>query len=230
MPYTVLTRYFNMLYISPKLNIMKSVLILFITFLFYCNATAQAHLVTTEYQKTKQSAIEMEMPYTEKVVSDAIEDKMGKMGFKAKSNKGFMVYKGVRIAELGAGTYDLYFKTDRKSRKEKDMTIVTMMLSEGPEKFVSDPEVLTNAKNFLDSQVVAIEAFDLEVQVTDQDNAVKKGDKKMSKLIDDANDLQKKKAKIEKDIEDNLKEQENQRKELETQNQILNTLKGKRKQ
>ncbi|MEO6230778.1 MAG: hypothetical protein ABJB11_03810 [Ferruginibacter sp.] len=209
---------------------MKRLSILFITVLFYCSATAQAHLVTTDYQKTKQSAIEMELPYAEKIVGDAIEDKMEKMGFKSKSNKGYMVYKGVRIAELGAGTYDLYFKTDRKSRKEKDMTIVTMMMSEGPDRFVSDPTVLTSAKNFLDSQVVMVEAYDLEVQVTEQDNSVKKADKKMSSLVSDLDDLQKKKAKIEKDIEENLKNQENQKKEIETQNLILTTLKGKRKQ
>ncbi len=211
---------------------MKKVIIVFLALFTFCKSFSQARITTTEYQKTPQPSIEVEMPFSEKTVTKAIDDKLQKLGYKGKESKGFMTYKGVKMAELGPDTYDLYFKTERKSRKEKDITVVTMLVSTGYDKFVSDgnSSVLGNAKNFLDSQFVMVEAFELEQQVTDQDNEVKKADKKMASLTEEAEELQKKKKKLEKDIEENLKAQENQKNEMGKQNQILNTLKGKRKQ
>ena len=52
----------------------------------------------------------------------------------------------------------------------------------------------------------------------------------MKNLTDEAEDLQKKKRKIEEDIEANLKAQENQKAEVATQGELLNTLMGRRKQ
>ena len=210
---------------------MKRSILLFISIVIAGHVFSQARNATVEYQKAPQSAVEMEVPYPEKTVSKAIEDKLEKLGYKGKESKGFVVYRSVRMPELGPDAYDLYFKTDRKSRKEKDVTILTMLVSSGMDKFLDNSStVMSNAKTFLDSQVVVVEAYDLEVQVGDQESQVKKADKKMVNLTEEAEDLQKKKKKLEKDIEENLKAQEDQKKETEKQNLILSTLRGKRKQ
>ncbi len=212
---------------------MKKITLLALVAFISISCFAQARLTTAEYQKVMQPALEIEVPFTEKTVMKTIVDKLEKQGYKSSSNKGYNVFKGVRMAELGPDSYDLYFKTDRKSRKEKDNTVLTMMISSGYEKFIGDSTnspLIGNAKEFLNKQIDASAAYDLELQITDQEDVSKKADKKLANLVDDGNDLQKKKEKIERDIADNIKKQADQKAEAEKQQQIFSTLKSKRKQ
>lgn len=193
---------------------------------------AQAKLATADYQKTMQPAVEVEIPFPEKTVLKAIDDTLQKMGYKGKETKGYVVYKGVKMPQLGTESYDLYFKTDRKSKQQKDVTILTMMISSGFDKFIgetTDAPVINNAKSFLNKQTDMVVAYDLEQQIKDQEESTKKADKKLSGLVEDAESLQKKKTKLDNDIAENLKQQETQKAEAEKQKQILVTLKGKRK-
>jgi hypothetical protein len=192
----------------------------------------QAKLATAEYQKSMQPALEIEVPFSQKTILNAIEDKFIKMGYKGKDTKGYLTFKGVVLPEFGVDTYDLYFSAERKSKKEKDFSIVTMMISSGYEKFIGDTTnaiVLDKAKGWLNNLTPLTAAYDLELQITDQDDVTKKAEKKLNGLIEDAQDLAKKKAKIEKEIADNTTDQANQKAELEKQQQVLQTLKGKRK-
>lgn len=155
------------------------------------------------------------------------------MGYKGKESKGFMVYKGVKLADIGNDSYDLYFMADRLSRKNKDNSTLTLLISKGFESFISDSTdaaVMNNAKKYLDSIKLMIAAYDLELQIQAQEDAVKKADKKYTNLVEDGDNLEKKRKSIEKDIEDNKKDQANQKTETEKQRQILETLRGKRKQ
>jgi len=193
---------------------------------------AQAQVTFIEFQKASRQAIKTDMPYNVSTAEDAINDKMGKLGYKGKSKDGFTIFKGVKLSELGEETYDLYFSVDKKAKKDKDNSVVTMLISRGNENFITDadnPSVISNGKSFLDSFGGTIGAFDLEKQIAEQADAVKAAQKKAAKLSDDADDLQKKKKKIESQIEDNQKDQEKQKSELEKQNTILETLKSKRK-
>ncbi|MBP9099754.1 MAG: hypothetical protein KBF74_13120, partial [Ferruginibacter sp.] len=85
------------------------------------------------------------------------------------------------------------------------------------------------AQTFLNSLRNTIAVYDLEVQISSQENEIKKAAKKSDDLVDEGKDLEKKKRKLEDDIADNIKEQEKQVKELENQKQILEVLKNKRK-
>lgn len=212
---------------------MKHLFTLICALALYITATAQSRTATVEYQKVNRQAVVAEIPFPEKTIRDAIDNKMEQMGYKGKDSKGFTVYKGVRMPELGNDSYDLYFMADRKSRKEKENSTLTLMISKGFDSFVSDStdaRVMTNAKNYLDSIRNMIAAYDLEQQIIAQEDAVKKADKKYNNLVDDGASLEKKRKNIEKDIEDNKKDQANQKAEIEKQKQILETLRGKRKQ
>lgn len=212
---------------------MKKLFLVSVILFLATGVFAQAHLATADYQKTMQPAVEIEIPFPEKTVMKSIVDKMEKKGYKGKESKGYTVFKGVLVPEIGPDTYDLYFKTDRKSRKEKDATILTMMLSLGYEKFIGDSTnspVIENAKTYLNTQTQSAAAFDLELQIKDQEEATTKADKKFTNLVQDGQDLQKKKERIEKDIEENKRKQAEQKAEAEKQAQIFSTLKGKRKQ
>lgn len=212
---------------------MKKLFFITIAVAIYGTSIAQARLATAEYQKTKQPGIELDVPFPEKTVSKSIDDYFQKLGYKGKDTKGYLTYKGVRLPQLGPDIYDLYFKTDKKSRKEKDATTVTLMISSGYEKFIGDTTnapLIDSAKNYLNGLTDRVAAYDLDQQITEQDVALKKALKKLTNLTETGQDLQKKKVKIENDIADNLKGQASQKAESEKQQQILQTLRDKRKQ
>ena len=196
-------------------------------------AMAQSTVENVSYLKIDRQAVVNELPFSEKIIMGAIDEKMGQMGYKGKSSKGFTVYKGVRMAELGTGDYDLYFMADRKSRRNKDNSTLTLMLSTGNEIFVSEQTnagLISNAKKYLDSITNMISAYDLEQQIIEQQEVTTKADKKYNSLVDEGQSLEKKRKNIENDIEDNKKNQAQQQTEIEKQKLILETLKGKRKQ
>jgi hypothetical protein len=206
----------------------------FIVSLGFCAASmAQAHTETVKYQKIDRQAVVNDMPFPEKTVRNAIDNKMEQLGYKGKESKGFVVYQSVKLAELGKESYDLYFMADKKSRKDKDNSILTLMISKGFEAFVADSTdaaLISNAKEYLNNIKTTIGAYDLEQQIITQEDAIKKADKKYNNTVEDGVSLEKKKKNIEKDIEDNKKDQAAQQAEIEKQKQILETLRGKRKQ
>lgn len=212
---------------------MKNFILLVFSSVLYFTASAQSELTTVSYQKTDRQAVMNEIPFPEKTIMGAIDNKMEQMGYKGKSSKGFTVYKGVKMPDLGNGEYDLYFTADRKSRRNKDNSTLTLMISKGNDDFATDKTdagLMDNAKKYLNNIVEEITAFDLELQINDQQDLLTKADKKYNELIDDGQSLEKKRKSIEKDIEDNKKDQEKQQAEIEKQKLILETLKTKRKQ
>lgn len=212
---------------------MKKIVFLALASFAMTGLMAQSRYTTAEYQKIVRPAVANEIPFPEKTVGNAIEDKMGKMGYKGKSSKGFTIYSGVRLPELGTEAYDLYYMIDKVSRKDKGTSTVTLMISKGFDNFVSDSSdaaVIANAKTYLNNLRDMVAAYDLELQIADQEDAIKKADKKYTNLVDEAADLQKKKRKLEDQITENTAAQAAQKTEAEKQRQILETLKQKRKQ
>lgn len=210
----------------------KNVVWVFLT--LYCfTVFAQSEIATVNYQKTERLAIVNELPFAEKTITKAIDDYMGKSGYKGEDNNGFTVYKFVKLSELGSGEYDLYFKAERKSRRNKDNSTLSMIISLGFEKFITakdDRGLINNAKKFLDNLFPVITAYDLELQISGQEEEVKKAGEKNNALLEDGQRLEKKRKTIEKEIEDNKKELEKQLADIEKQKLMLETLKTSRKQ
>ncbi len=212
---------------------MKQLITLIVAFTLTANSFSQSRTETIEYLKVKRQAVVTEIPFAEKVILKSIDDKMEKLGYKGKDTKGYTIYKSVKMPELGSEFYDLYFTAERKSRKDKDNSSLTMLISKGYDNFVADSNdapLMENAKNYLNGFTEMVAAYDLELQIKDQEDAVAKADKKYNSLIDDGQELEKKRKKIEQDIEDNKKNQTNQQTETEKQKQILENLREKRKQ
>ena len=200
--------------------------------LFNIAVNSQARYVFIDFKDAQKPAVQSEFAFSDKMVSDAIEDKLTKMGYKGKDTKGYTVYKGVMLPELGAQAYDLYFKVDRKSRKEKDNAVVSMLVSTGNENFISDTsdsKTINNAKRFLDNLLPTVTAYDLQQQIKTQQDIVTKAEKKYKSLQNDADDLQKRKRKLEQQIEDNLKAQKDQQAEMEKQRQLYETIKARQR-
>jgi hypothetical protein len=223
----------NIIYLCNKQSIMKQIFTLILSIGFCTAVMAQAHTETVKYQKIDRQAVVNDIPFSEKTIREAIENKMGQLGYKGKESKGFVVYQGVKMAELGKEAYDLYFMADKKSRRDKDNSTLTLMISKGFDAFVadsSDVALISNAKEYLNNIKAMVGAYDLEQQIIAQEDAIKKADKKYNNTVEDGISLEKKRKNIEKDIEDNKKDQASQQAEIEKQRQILQTLRGKRKQ
>ncbi len=220
------------IFVTKQINMRYIIALIVFTASFFA-AAAQSRTATVEYQKINRQAVVNEIPFPEKTIRDAIDNKMQQMGYKGKDSKSYTVYKGVRLPELGNDSYDLYFMADRKSRREKENSTLTLMVSKGFDSFVADSndsKLMNNAKNYLDSIKNMIAAYDLEQQIIAQEDAVKKADKKSTNLIDDGVSLEKKRKNIEQDIADNKKNQASQLAEIEKQKQILEVLRSKRRQ
>ncbi len=211
---------------------MKLIITLLLSLCITVISFGQARTGTADYQKVSRAAILNDMPFPAKTVENALIDNFLKKGYKSSSSKGFTVFKGVRLTELGPDSYDLYFSAERVSRRDKDNSTLTLLISKGFDAFINeadDATLITNAVAYMNGLRDIVAAYDLEQQIADQENAVKKAEKKDSNLKDEAEDLQKKKSKIESDIARNIKDKADQEKEVANQKQILETLKAKRK-
>ncbi len=194
---------------------------------------AQARVSSVKFSKDgDKPSITNEYIYSEKTVTKAIDDKFGKMGYKGKDNKGFTVYRGVNLPALSGGPYDLYFKVDRNGKRSNENATVYMLISKGNEQFISemdDNNLMNEAKAYLDSLTTDIAAYDLELQIAKEEDELKKAEKKYENLINNGENFQKQKKRLENDIEDNLQAQKNQQATIEKQKQVTENLRAKRK-
>jgi hypothetical protein len=188
---------------------------------------------TTDFQKTSQPAAIIELPYSQNIVDKAVDDYMAKKGAKGSNSKDFRVYRGVKLNSTDDFTSDLYIKTDYKSRKEKDITIVYMVVAKSGEdvkaRVSPDNNSIAGGTAFLNDMSVSAESYNLEVMVKEQEDLVKKNQRKYDNLVDDQKDYEKKIKNLQDKIEDNKKDQQKQMTELKKQQGILETLKAKRK-
>ncbi len=171
------------------------------TFTFAQDAPTTVHAPAyegrIEYQKTQQPVAIIELPYSQDVVDKGIKDYMGKRGYKSSSTKGFDVFRSAKFDD-NSESNDLYFKTDRKSRKEKDVTVITLLPAKPNQDIltrIGDSSVndkIAAAKSFLDNLVPYLDAHNTDVQVNTQQEALKKAQKNLTGLQDDQLSLEKK--------------------------------------
>jgi hypothetical protein len=193
---------------------------------------AQSRTETVEYLKMNREAIVTEIPFSEKTIAAAIQDTLQKLGYKGKESKDFMVYKAVMLPVFGKRSYDLYFSIERKSKKEKESSVVTLLVARDFDNFItmkSDPDVMDNAKTYMDSLRNIVAVYDLEQQIIAQEDVVKKSEKKLQGLIDDGEDYEKAKKKLEDKIDTNKKDRAKQKSDNELESKVLETLKARRK-
>ena len=75
----------------------------------------------------------------------------------------------------------------------------------------------------------SIDAYNLEVMIQDQDDQVKKAQKKYDGLVNDQKDYEKKIKSLEDKLEQNRRDQDAQQAEVKRQADLLDTLRLKRK-
>lgn len=197
-------------------------------------ARAQAYEGKAEHQRKAHTAAVMELPYPPDMAEEAIVEYMAQKGYKLSSSKGgLMTFKGVKLNSYNTDNNDIHFKVERKSRKEKDASIVQLIVTKENESLASriadDRAGIEDAKSFLTGMAPHFESHHLEKSIVEQDNSVKKAEKKMDDLVEEQQDLEKKIKNLQEKLAKNKKDQETQKTEIGNQKTILETLKGKRK-
>jgi vacuolar-type H+-ATPase subunit I/STV1 len=185
-----------------------------------------------EWQKQKLPATIIDIPQSASVTEAAILQKLSQLGYKPKESKGVYSIKGARIPEISAEMIDIYFKVDRKSRKDKDESVVYFVVSKGYENFVKstdDAALNQNIQNYTRGFIPLAEAEGLEREIKAQEETLKSAEKKAADLQDESESLQKRLKKLQDDIEENKKNIEKQKAEIDNQRRALDILKAKRK-
>ena len=194
-------------------------------------ATAQAYEGTAQYDKKKQAAILIDYSYPSKAVENAIIQRMEKLGYHAKEekgilnrDKGFLVYKNAYITDISIDKIDYIIKVERKSRKENEEAILYLLMNKegGNAMDKMDAYDIGRAKSFLNNMLPDIEAANLELLIKAKEEMVAKAEKKLKTLQSDKQELENK-------LTANSKMQDETIKDIETEKQNLETLKGKRK-
>lgn len=187
---------------------------------------------SVEYQKGYKPAAIIELPYTTDIVTKAIKDNMQKKGLKEEKIKGFQVFKGARLTPTDGEVADLYFKVDRKSRKEDNISVVYMIVGRPNENVAlrsdSDPYRMSDAKSFLTDITPSVAAYDLEVNILAQEEIVKKAEKKLRNLEDDQRDYEKKIRSLEEKLAQNKRDQESQNAEVSKQRTVRDAMLSRR--
>ncbi|HEX4958673.1 MAG TPA: hypothetical protein VFV46_10890 [Lacibacter sp.] len=208
----------------------KCTLLALLTFIIL-NTTAQT-VGELEWQKTKIPATIIEVPQSSSVTEAAIKQKLTQLGYNGKETKGVTVYKGVRIPEISTEAFDLYLKVERKSRKDKDESVVYFAVSKGYENFLKsgdDPLMTQKINTYTTNFSAWAEAEALERDIKNQEDRLKSAERKATDLQDESESLQKRLKKLQDDIEQNKKDIEKQKTEVENQRKALDVLKAKRK-
>lgn len=211
---------------------MKQIFLLFVSAMtIMAPAWSQAYEGSIEYDKKKQQAILIDYSYPPDAVQNAIVQKMGKMGYKAKEekglfnkDKGFLVFRNAYVTDISGDRMDFIINVERKSRKASDESVLYMiMIKDGANALQTmEPDNINMAKSFLNNMLPEVEASDLEQRIKDQEETVAKSEKKLRDLKDDQTSLEKK-------LENNKSSQEATQRDIEAQKQALGTLIGKRR-
>ena len=213
---------------------MKRTMISFCLLLIISVAYGQAQEGAVSYQNRQQSAAVIELPYAPTIVMAALNDYLSKKGrSKASDLKGFTTYRNTTPAGNDSTNADLYFKVERKSRQDKETSIVSLLLtmpSDGTTNSTNQHHLnMDEAKVYLNDLTPAIEAYNLELQIKDQNGAVTTAEARYKNLTNEGADLEKRKEELDRKIHNNKMEQQSQLNEIELQKQKLATKLSERK-
>jgi hypothetical protein len=212
---------------------MKKTIPFFAILLISVFGYGQAYESTVQYQDKLQPAAVIELPYSPSVVDAAMSNYLSKKG-KSRGNdiKGFITFRNTQPVQSDSVNADLYFKTEHKSKKEKEVTVVSLLLMPiESQTNTANLHYLTmdDAKDYLNDLATAIDGYNLELTIKDQNDVIIKAEAKYKSLANEGENLENKRTSIEKKIADNKSDQQRQLKEIENQKQKLTEWVSQRK-
>lgn len=208
---------------------MKNIFIVFITLLLGQIVNAQAVTGTTEYAKVPQSAILYHFSHPESIVLDALQNKMSTYKVNAKKVKGFYVYRSVIVPEISSRPINLYFSVEKKSRKDHQNSILSMLIADDKDQFLEitkEPDFFSRGKEFVNSFKESVNTAQHNFEVLTQEKLVEKTAKKVKKIEKEQEDLKKKLKKLEEQLAQNEKDLAAEKATLAKEQALLETQKN----
>lgn len=216
---------------QTKEKYMKHLFFLFILCIGCFGTMAQPVATMLDFKQGKREAIMMDLPYSSSVIEQALIDTMRKQGYIGKTSGDYLIFKAVQFDAIAAVPLDWYIKIDRKSRKEKDLSTVTMLIGKDINEYVSsgsDPAIFTNAMAYMNGWRKTVSSYDLQLQINDQAEIIRDQERKIKNLSEEADDLAKRKKELEEEIILNQKNRDALLLEKEAQISVLEKLKSRK--
>ena len=179
-----------------------------------------------DYNRTQQAAVVSEYNYPEQIVEKTLRDKLEHMGYKIRSSRGFLVISNATLSNISSKPMEYAFKVDRKSKKEKDLAVLSAVMIENGVNATA--ENTAGLKSFLTELIPSIEAVNVDFMVNEQYNAVVKSQKKLKNLQDDQSSLERKVRNLQDDLKKNAREQDDLQKQITKQQEVLDAFKTKK--
>ena len=186
-----------------------------------------------EFDKGQKVAAVIEVPYDEEVVEKAIKDFMSKKGVKSDKSKGFLVFKNAKVVDEDLEVADLYFKVDRKSRKEKNESRVSLVVGRPGEnvglRTADDRHQIDNAVSLLNAMIATVNSYGLDAEIAAQEEILKKAERRLRSIEDDQADTQKRIKNLEDKLEELRTDQRKQIDEVAKQRSTLDAMKSRKR-
>lgn len=178
-----------------------------IALIFTCvGVYAQADPIegTIEYQKGVKRAAVIELPFSPDIVEGALKDYLAKSGVKEERLKGMQVFKNARLTPTDGEAADLYFKVEKKSRRDDNNSVVYLIMGRPNENVAlrtpDDAYRIQDAKAFLGTFQPQAQSYELERNISKNEDNLKKSERKLNDLQDDRKKLEKKIQEQEQDV------------------------------
>ena len=213
-----------------------------IAFLFagIMTASSQSTFTTITIDKKIQPGLVLQLPNNTDVAENTILQKLKETGYTPetkgelfwKTNKldGFYVFNSIELAALNNQKLDMYFKVEPKSKTQKDQSTIYLLVSKGYDNFISpeaDSATFAAATDFLNGFVGTTASYRLNLDIEEQEKAVKNAEKKLANLQEDDRDLVRKIDVLQADLRNKKNDQLMQQKEINNQRIKLEVLKAK---
>lgn len=197
------------------------ILALSITSVFAVSAQSTPREDRADILEASRVVLSIELNFTSKTVGDALAEKLKSAGLKTKSSKGWTLAEGSKFLDVSAENLDYFFKVESK---DKTKSVLYLGLSKGYTNFItpeSDPKAWEGGKSFLTAFVNYVDQYQLSLDIAAQDKVVKDAEKAYEKSVKDGEDLAKK-------LEENKKDQELKKADVEKHKGHLQTLHAKK--
>ena len=199
----------------------KPLLLLFVSaalFVSSLDAQSQSYNSSLSFQKNKYTVATIQVPFETDVVTSAVKDYMSRKGFKDSKYKDFVVFRSVPLDSGSAVFSDAYFNINRKSRSEKDISVISLLPVKKGQTLLpasaEDSSFISSSLLFLDSLRPYILSYSLHQEILTQQETLGKINSKITDLKNDSGDIAKKIRGYEGDLAENRNDQDKQTREI----------------
>ena len=178
------------------------IFILFISLLSLAySADAQGRFGRAKINGSKVDAISKDFSSDAASVEAAFVQMMKDKGYSSRNYKGYLFFDDVTMPDISTGSRQFYFKSERKNSKT---STATLLIAKGDKNFLSvlnESDEMRKGETMLDALTPSIETFQSNADILAQEEVVKTENGKISKLKNEADDLDRKMKRLQQDIE-----------------------------